>query len=147
MTHRPTAKTWSILAEYYPKMRHLSSTVTTTMLEITSSPSSFPLTSTTNLQTSTMHMQLAIVRTNVVFMWKSHDSDCTITMGFKGDAWAIPGAVAGVFKVEKSHFHALWLPKKFILRVLFISEGCKMKEKACGSSFEVSETRYIALRF
>ena len=26
MTHRPTAKRWSILAEYYPKMRHLGST-------------------------------------------------------------------------------------------------------------------------
>ena len=50
------------------------------------------------------------------------------------------------FKVDKrkGRFRALWPPKKLILRVLFISEGYEMKEKARGSSFEVSETRYIA---
>ena len=51
------------------------------------------------------------------------------------------------FKVDKreGRFRALWPPKKLILRVLFISEGCEMKEKARRSSFEVSETRYIAI--
>ena len=35
---------------------------------------------------------------NVVFTWKAHDSDCTITMRFKGEVWVVPGAAAGVFK-------------------------------------------------
>ena len=35
--------------------------------------------------------------------------------------------------------------EKLILGVLFISEGCIMKEKARRSSFEVSEMRYITI--
>ena len=69
-------------------------------------------------------------------------------MGFKGYLWAVPGAAAGVFEngqEENSCFRALCPPKKLVLGVLFISEGCIMKEKARRSSSEVNEMRYITI--
>ena len=50
-------------------------------------------------------------------------------------------------KVDKKRklFSCLVPAEKLILGVLFISEGCIMKEKARRSSFEVSEMRYITI--
>jgi hypothetical protein len=60
-------------------------------------------------------------------------------MGFKGDAWAVPAEQrlqAFTNTDKKSHFRALWLPKKLIFRVLFNKiHRCKVEEKAHGSFF------------